>query len=94
MLRTGLTFARLKEVEKKLLAVLRENVTPPITHLVEEIQVDAERRILVFVVPSSPMGHTLKSRSGENDICYYQNAAENPKQPRDGTVDTKNAIEP
>lgn len=72
MLRVGLTSSRLKEVENKLSAVLRENVTPPITPLVEEIPVDEEHRILVFILSASPAVHTLKQRRRENGVCYYR----------------------
>ena len=72
MVRMGLTSSRFKEVENKLLAVLWENVTPPITPLIEEIPVDEEHRILVFIISSSAKVHTLKSHRRENGVCYYR----------------------
>ena len=97
MVRVGLTSARLKEVENKLLAVLRENVTPPITPVTEEFPVDAGRRILVFIIPASPTIHTLTSRPGENGVCYYRDGRET-RVAKNGTfrelLTQKNAMEP
>jgi len=97
MIRVGLTSSRFKEVENKLTAVLRENVTPPITPLIEEIPVDDERRILVFVIPASPAVHTLKSRPAESGVCYYRCGRET-RVAKNGIVmellTRKNAIEP
>ena len=97
MVRIGLTSSRLKEVENKLLAVLRDNVTPPITPRTEEIPVDAERRILVFIVPASPTVHTLRSRPGENGVCYYRSGRETRVAKNSVLMDLlthKNVIEP
>jgi ATP-dependent DNA helicase RecG len=61
MIRTGLTAARLKEVEGRVLARCRERVAPPITPLVAELPADtAERRVLVFAQPATPAAHTVR----------------------------------
>ena len=97
MLRVGLTSSRLKEVENKLLAILRENVNPPITPTIDEIPVDSEYRILVFIVPASQKLHSLTSNPGENGVVYYRDGRET-RVAKNGTLREllvrKNAVEP
>lgn len=64
LVRTGLTSARLKEVEGVVLATCRERVTPPITPLVDELPAeDANRRLIVFTVPATRYAHVFRRRS-------------------------------
>ncbi|HTW70876.1 MAG TPA: ATP-binding protein [Acetobacteraceae bacterium] len=59
--RTGLTAARLKEVEGRVLARCRERVAPPLTPLVDELPADTDdRRVLVFTQPATPSAHTFR----------------------------------
>ncbi|HUB11867.1 MAG TPA: ATP-binding protein [Acetobacteraceae bacterium] len=61
MARTGLTAARLKEVEGRVLARCRERVAPPLTPLVDELAADTnDRRVLVFTQPATPSAHTFR----------------------------------
>ena len=61
MVRTGLTAARLKEVEGQVLAQCRQRVAPPLTPLVDELPADTDdRRVLVFTQPATPSAHTFR----------------------------------
>lgn len=76
MLRIGLTAERLKEIENRLLTILRENVTPPITPLTEEVAVDEAHRILIFIIPASSSAHSWKAKPTENGVFYYRDGRE------------------
>ena len=57
----GMTSGRCKEIEGQFLQYCREKVTPPIVPLMEEIRTESDdRRILVFVVPSSDGAHAFR----------------------------------
>ncbi|WP_437624681.1 ATP-binding protein [Sorangium sp. So ce1151] len=61
LLRTGLTAARLKEVENTVLTRCMDRVSPPLAPLVEELESDdPQRRILVFLQPATGSAHTFR----------------------------------
>jgi ATP-dependent DNA helicase RecG len=61
LVRAGLTAARIREIEGKVLTRCREKVDPSITPLVREIASDnPEHRILVFIQPSTGSAHTAR----------------------------------
>jgi ATP-dependent DNA helicase RecG len=76
MLHIGLTADRLREIENKFLSILRENVTPPITPLTQEIEVDEKHRILIFTIPASGTVHSWKAKPNENGVFYYRDGRE------------------
>jgi ATP-dependent DNA helicase RecG len=61
LVRTGLDPRRFKEVENRVLARCRERVDPPLTPLVDEIEIESpERRILVFTQPATGVAHAFR----------------------------------
>jgi ATP-dependent DNA helicase RecG len=66
---TGLTSSRLKEIEGKVLRDCRTKVTPPIIPVAEEIPVNEDRRIIVFIVPATGNAHSY--RAGKKDSSTY-----------------------
>jgi len=61
MARTGLTAARLKEIEARVLARCRERVAPSLTPLADELPAETEdRRVLVFTQPATSTAHTFR----------------------------------
>jgi ATP-dependent DNA helicase RecG len=65
LVRTGLSPARLKEVENVVLARCRDRVSPPLAPLVEELESEeSDRRILVFVQPATRSAHTVRRDNG------------------------------
>ena len=59
----GLTAARLKEIEGKVLNDCREKVSPPVVPITEEIPVDEDRRILVFIIAEEDFSHIISQDS-------------------------------
>lgn len=60
LVKTGLTADRLKEVQGRVLTFCRDKVSPPISRIIEELETsDPERRILVFIQPSTGHAHTF-----------------------------------
>lgn len=83
MLRTGLTAARAKEVEGRVLAVCRDRVAPPMFPLVDELPSDTpDRRILVFTMPSTPKAHAFPHRS--RGQAYYVRIGRTTQEARNG----------
>ncbi len=65
LVRTGLTSARLREIEGEVLSRCRNLVSPPIAPIVDELPSDAaDRRILVFTQPATGAAHAARRRSG------------------------------
>ena len=72
MVRTGLTAARLKEVEGRVLARCRERVAPSLTPLADELPAETEdRRVLVFTQPATSTAHTFR-RDNEGARHYVR----------------------
>jgi ATP-dependent DNA helicase RecG len=60
----GLTAARLKEIEARVMAGCRDQVSPSIAPRVEEIPTqDSATRVLVFVMPASTKVHTHRKKN-------------------------------
>ncbi|MBK9264130.1 MAG: putative DNA binding domain-containing protein [Polyangiaceae bacterium] len=84
MIRNGLSAARLKEVEGKVLALCRDMVDPPVVPIVEEVPADEPaRRILVFIVPASPGAHQLRTAHGSK---YWVRMSRNTVEARNGIL--------
>jgi len=98
MLLTGLASERRKEVEGKALAWCQERVDPPLSPIVEELPAaDPARRVLVFIVPASPLAHSLRAR-GEDSPTFYIRQGRNTIAARNGLfrdlMTMKGALEP
>ena len=72
LLAVGITSSRLKEIEGKVTSALRDNTFPPIIPVIEEIEVDAEHRILVFIIAATGQMHSCRTRSREASTCYVR----------------------
>ncbi len=81
----GLTSARFKEVEGKVLAACRDRISPSIAPIVEEIPVaDSDRRILVFIIPATREAHLF--RTGEDTGRYYVRVSRETREARNGIL--------
>lgn len=84
LVRTGLSASRLKEIEGKVLSRCREQVTPPITPLVDELPADErDRRLLVFTVAATKDAHVFR-RQGVG--AHYVRAGRSTRQARNGVL--------
>ena len=68
----GLTSSRLKEIEGKMTTRLREKTFPPIVPVIEEIEVDAEHRILVFIIAATGQVHSCRTGGTDASITYVR----------------------
>lgn len=85
LIRTGLTAPRYKEVEGKVLQLCRDNVFPAISPLVEELPTeDPERRLLIFIQPSTGQAHTFRT-TGEGSK-HWVRVGKNTVEARNGTL--------
>jgi ATP-dependent DNA helicase RecG len=81
----GLTSSRLKEVEGKVLTLLRERVSPPIVPLTEEIKVSEEGRVLIFTISCTGKAHSFRSaKSGETS--YLIRVGRETREARNGLL--------
>lgn len=81
----GLDSTRFKEIEGKTSALLRERVSPSIVPVIEEIQVDSERIILVFIITASDKAHSFRNlRTGET--VYYIRVGRQTREARNGLM--------
>ncbi len=97
LVRAGLTATRLKEIEGIVLTRCRSLVSPPITPLVEELTTDDEqRRILVFLQPSTGSAHSF--RKGNDGAKHFVRVSRSTIEARNGTLKDllvrKGAMEP
>ncbi|MCA9640777.1 MAG: putative DNA binding domain-containing protein [Myxococcales bacterium] len=97
LVRTGLTAARLKEIENTVLARLRDRVSPPLAPLVEELESDdPARRILVFLQPATGAAHTF--RRGNAGAKHFVRVSRSTIEARNGLLKDllvrKGALEP
>jgi ATP-dependent DNA helicase RecG len=97
LVRSGLTAARLREVEGTVLARCRDRVSPPITPLVDELDTDdVERRILVFIQPATGAAHTF--RRGDAGAKHFVRVGRSTIEARNGVLRDllvrKGALEP
>lgn len=83
--RVGLDAKRLKEVEGTVLSRCRERVSPPVTPLIQELASDnPERRILVFIQPST--GHAHTARRGSDGAKHFVRVSRSTIEARNGTL--------
>jgi ATP-dependent DNA helicase RecG len=97
LVQLGLTSSRFKEVENQVLARCRDRVSPSIAPLVEELLLpDADRRILVFIQPSTGQAHTF--RRGTDGAKHYVRVSRSTIEARNGMLRDllvrKGALEP
>jgi ATP-dependent DNA helicase RecG len=84
LVKTGLSASRLREVEGTVLTRCREQVTPPIVPLVDELPADAEdRRLLVFTVAATKDAHAFR-RQGLG--AHYVRIGRSTRQARNGVL--------
>jgi ATP-dependent DNA helicase RecG len=81
----GLSAADFKRIEKKVLAICRDHVTPSIAPLIEELPTDdPARRVLVFVMPQTGRAHQLRQSNGNTH--YWVRVGSNTIQARNGVL--------
>jgi ATP-dependent DNA helicase RecG len=81
----GLSAARLKEVEGKVLTACRDRVSPSIAPLVEELPaISPDRRVLVFIMPATRFAHLFRRR--ESAGRYYVRISRETREARNGIL--------
>ncbi len=81
----GLAAPRLKEVEGKVIEACRARVSPSIAPLVQELPADTpDRRILVFIMPSTRSAHLF--RSSQEEGRYYVRISRETREARNGIL--------
>jgi ATP-dependent DNA helicase RecG len=71
--REGLTASRLKEIEGKVLAGCREKISPPIVPILHEIPArENDKRILIFVIPSTNHTHSYRTKDIDGGFHYIR----------------------
>ena len=81
----GLSASRLKEVEGKVLTACRDRVSPSIAPIVQEIPTQfPDRRILVFIMPSTRSAHLFRKREGAGK--YYVRISRETREARNGIL--------
>jgi ATP-dependent DNA helicase RecG len=82
----GLSSARLKELEGKVMADCRTKIDPAVVPLVEELPGDSEeRRVLVFIVPATGSAHSYRA-SGKDAAAYYVRLSRETVEARNGVL--------
>jgi predicted HTH transcriptional regulator len=82
---TGLSSDKLKEIEGKVLAYCRDNVSPSISPITQEMDnpEDKATKILVFIVIASPKAHTYRDGETSN---YYVRMGKETREARNGIL--------
>ncbi|OAV69982.1 Divergent AAA domain protein [Bacteroidales bacterium Barb4] len=82
---TGLSSDKLKEIEGKVLAHCRDNVSPSLSPLVQELDNPENKttRILVFIIMASNKAHTYRDGETSN---YYVRAGKETREARNGIL--------
>jgi len=81
----GLTSAQFKAIEGQVLTLCRERIEPPLTPLVEELPAAMDdRRILVFIIPSTGYAHSF--RSSDDSGKYYIRISRETREARNGIL--------
>ncbi|MDZ4798942.1 MAG: ATP-binding protein [Bryobacteraceae bacterium] len=81
----GLSAAKLREVEGKVLTACRDRVSPSIAPLVQELPTETpDRRVLVFVMPSTRSAHLFRKR--EEAGKYYVRISRETREARNGIL--------
>ncbi len=82
----GLTSARFKEIENKVLADCRAKIDPEIVPIVDELPGSAPgQRVLVFIVPASGSAHCYRA-SGKDASTYYVRVSRETIEARNGVL--------
>lgn len=81
----GLSSSALKKIEGKFLTDLRDKVFPSIVPLTEEIIVNDEKRILVFIIPASSHSHSYRA-SGKDSSKYYIRIGRETREAKNGLL--------
>lgn len=95
--RIGLSAARLRELEGRILALCQDRVSPPIAPLTDELPADTnDRRVLVFTMAATRSAHSFRRRDGS--VIHPVRVGRSTRQARNGLLMTlmtrKGAIEP
>jgi len=82
---TGLSSIKLKEIEGKVLAHCRDNISPSISPLVQVMDNpdDKSTKLLIFIIIASPKAHTY--RDGET-VNYYVRVGKETREARNGIL--------
>jgi len=72
LLTVGLTSSRLKEIEGKVTSALRDKTFPSIVPVMEEIEVNPEHRILIFIITATGQVHSYRANSKDASTCYVR----------------------
>jgi len=84
LVETGLSAARFKEVEGRVMDLCRTLVTPAITPTVTELQGPTpDRRILIFTQPATPHAHTFRASDGGK---HYVRISRETREARNGVL--------
>lgn len=82
---TGLTAARMREVESVVLARCRDRVSPPLTPLVAEApSADPSRRMLIFTIAATRQAHVF--RRGADTGAHYVRVGRSTRVARNGIL--------
>ncbi len=82
----GLTAARFKEIEGKVMADAREKIDPAVTPMVDELPGETEgHRVLIFIVPSTVYAHSYRP-SGKDSAAYYVRLSRETVEARNGVL--------
>lgn len=95
--RVGLSAARLRELEGRILALCQDRVSPSITPLLDELPADTEaQRVLVFTMAATRSAHSFRRRDGT--VIHPVRVGRSTRQARNGLLLTlltrKGALEP
>ena len=81
----GLSAARLKEVEGKVMNACRDRVSPSIAPLVQELPgTTPDRRVLVFIMPATRSPHLFRKQQGAGR--YYVRIGRETREARNGIL--------
>jgi ATP-dependent DNA helicase RecG len=81
----GLSAARLKEVEGKVLTACRDRVSPSIAPLVQECPADTpDRRLLIFIMPATRSAHLFRRRDEAGK--YFVRISRETREARNGIL--------
>ncbi|MCX6873651.1 MAG: putative DNA binding domain-containing protein [Verrucomicrobia bacterium] len=82
----GITSARFKEIENKVLADCRAKIDPELAPIVEELPGTEEgHRVLVFIVPASNNAHCYRA-SGKDASTYFVRVSRETIEARNGVL--------
>ncbi len=85
LVKVGLTSARIKELEGKIMALCRDYVSPPIVPTIQELPSDHEaNRLLIFVMPATNEAHSFRSK--EDTGKYFIRISRETREARNGLL--------